>query len=54
MQETLKVEDRRDVDILGRAKRLSQVQSLEEVTALSKALFPGSHCPEEGAVAARE
>ena len=50
MQETLKVEDRRDVDILGRAKRLSQVQSLEEVTALSKALFPGSHCPLFGAM----
>ncbi|MGM9582374.1 MAG: nitrogenase component 1 [Phascolarctobacterium sp.] len=36
-------------ELLGKLKRLSQVQTIKEIPQLTKALFPGTHCPLMGA-----
>lgn len=38
--------------LLGKLKRLSQVQTIKEIPQLTKALFPGTHCPLMGAAMA--
>ena len=36
-------------EILGRLKKLSQIESIKDVPQLTRALFPGTHCPLMGA-----
>ncbi|MBB5265245.1 nitrogenase molybdenum-cofactor synthesis protein NifE [Catenibacillus scindens] len=38
--------------LIGRMKRLADVKNIKEVTPLSSAIFPGSHCPLMGAMMA--
>lgn len=39
-------------ELLGKLKRLSQVATIKDVPQLTKALFPGTHCPLMGAAMA--